>query len=453
MEENKDELIQTENEIKNKNETEAVQRKIFGKGIVIGVLSAVLVGFGASALHACLSNKHRELSQLNDASKAPVSSSMMTANDTEEVIDEELIAKLGVLEQCAQEFFLFDTADAQTFKDSIYKGFMDALGDPYSCYYTKDEYEDLMESTSGSYEGIGVVVSQNIQTKIITVVRPFEGCPGAQAGMLPGDIIISVGGNEVGDTDVSTVVSWIKGEEGTSVDIRVYRESDEQYHDFSVERRNIEVPTVEYEMLEDSIGYVQVTEFDEVTAQQYEEAVEELKAQGMKGLIVDVRDNPGGLLTCVVEMLDYMLPEGTIVYTEDKNGEGESYSSDAERYFDLPLAILVNGNSASASEIFSGAIQDYAIGTIVGTQTFGKGIVQSLLPFNDGSAIKLTVSRYFTPRGTCIHEEGITPDVEVELDEELKTKLTVEKKEDNQLQKAIETIEAKIAAKIAAANN
>ena len=164
------------------------------------------------------------------------------------------MTKLKLLEQCADDYFLFDTADAKYYQDNIYKGFMNALDDPYSCYYTADEYQTLMESTSGSYEGIGVVVSQNVQTKIITVVRPFEGCPGADAGMLPGDILIEVAGNDVSGIDVSTVVSWIKGEGGTTVDIRVYRESEDKYYDFTVERRKIEVPTVAYEMLEDNIG-------------------------------------------------------------------------------------------------------------------------------------------------------------------------------------------------------
>lgn len=440
MEEKDKELKEINNEETTQEKTKKKRKK---SGFCAGMLAGVLMFGGINFVAIELVNRqyrHKLVDELYLSGDSVETSASTLEAESQEAITDDLTTKLKLLEQCADEYFLFDTPDAQTYQDNIYKGFMEALDDPYSCYYTADEYKTLMESTSGSYEGIGVVVSQNVQTKVITVVRPFEGCPGAEAGMLPGDILVEVAGNDVSGIDVSTVVSWIKGEGGTTVDIRVYRESEEKYYDFIVERRAIEVPTVGYEMMDDNIGYVQVTEFDEVTSDQFIAAVDDLKSQGMEGLIVDVRDNPGGLLSCVVEMLDYMLPEGTLVYTEDKNGEGDTYTSDAEHYFDLPLAVLVNGNSASASEIFSGAIQDYGTGTIIGTQTFGKGIVQSILPFNDGSAIKVTVSRYFTPRGTCIHGEGITPDVVVELDENLKNKLTIEKSEDNQLQTAIENV-------------
>lgn len=426
-----------------------IKRKKHNSGFSAGVFS----GAAAALLGICIagaylhSNYGLSLVQTTYASGSVISddgSIEASVGTQEDIIDDELIQKLQILEACVDQYFLFDTEEAQTFKDSIYKAFMDSLDDPYSCYYTAEEYEDLMESTSGSYEGIGVVVSQDAQTKVITMVRPFAGCPGAEAGILPGDILISVDGTDVTGEDLTRVVSWIKGEVGTTVEIRVYRETQEEYYDFTVTRQKIEVPTVEHEMLQDNVGYVQVTEFDSVTADQFMAAVDDLKSQGMDGLVVDIRDNPGGLLNVVVDMLDYLLPEGTIVYTEDKYGEGDTYTSDAEHYFDLPLAVLINGNSASASEIFSGAIQDYGIGTIVGTQSFGKGIVQNVLPFNDGSAIKITVSRYFTPGGTCIHGIGITPDVEVDLNEELKTQVTVSRDEDNQLQEAIRVLKEEL---------
>lgn len=400
---------------------------------MIAGVTAVLIGAGIAGYYL---HDYCGISLVQTSSGAVYAGENEDGKD-KEVVDDTLTQKLKLLEQCVDQYFLFDGADAQTYRDSIYKGFMAALDDPYSCYYTAEEYIQLMESTSGSYEGIGVVVTQNVQTKIITVVRPFEGCPGAEAGILPGDVIVEVDGEDISGQDLSTVVSKMKGQEGTTVELRIYRETEGAYFDFTVERRRIEVPTVASEMLEDGIGYIQVTEFDSVTADQFITAAESLKAQGMKALVVDIRDNPGGLLNIVVDMLDYMLPEGTVVYTEDKNGSRELYTSDGENSFDLPLAVLINGNSASASEIFAGAIQDYGTGTIVGTQSFGKGIVQSILPFNDGSAIKITVSRYFTPGGRCIHGEGITPDVEEELNEELKTKLKVTKEEDNQLQKAL----------------
>ncbi|MBQ8640277.1 MAG: PDZ domain-containing protein [Lachnospiraceae bacterium] len=370
---------------------------------------------------------------------------MASSNTSEEtIIDAELIGKLQALQELVDEDFLMEAEDAQAFKDGIYRGFMSALGDPYSCYYNEEELAQLQESTSGVYSGIGVIVSQDIQTGQIRITKVFEGCPGAEAGLLPEDILVEADGMDVTAMDLSTAVTYIKGEEGTFVTIKVYRSTINDYVELKVERRSIEVPTVEAEMLEDSLGYIVVSEFDSVTADQFVEAIEELKAQGMEGLIVDVRDNPGGLLDVVVEMLDYMLPEGKIVYTEDKYGKGETFTSDAEHVFDLPLVVLTNENSASASEIFAGAIKDYGTGTIVGTTTFGKGIVQRIYSLGDGTAVKLTVSRYFTPNGVCIHELGIEPDVEIELNEELRTAVTISHEEDNQLQKAIEVLNSKI---------
>ncbi len=211
--------------------------------------------------------------------------------------------------------------------------------------------------------------------------------------------------------------------------------------EFSITRRTIEVPTIEYEMLDNKIGYIAVSEFDEVTAEQFREAVADLEKQGQKGLIIDVRNNPGGLLTTVVDMLDRILPKGLIVYTEDKYGNKEEKFSTAKEEFKKPLAVLINGNSASASEIFAGAIQDYKVGTIVGTTSFGKGIVQSIIPLTDGTAIKVTVSKYYTPKGRNIHKIGIEPDVKEELKDDLRQKVVIEKNEDNQLQKAIGIIE------------
>ena len=323
VEEKNRQLNEDAETIEEKNELKTGKKKHrknnFAAGMAVGAVAAIM-GCSLAGIYFSRHYRYSSLATAYSSRGTKTATSSTVESQNQEAITDELMTKLKLLEQCADDYFLFDTADAKDYQDNIYKGFMNALDDPYSCYYTADEYQTLMESTSGSYEGIGVVVSQNVQTKIITVVRPFEGCPGAEAGMLPGDILIEVAGNDVSGIDVSTVVSWIKGEGGTTVDIRVYRESEDKYYDFTVERRKIEVPTVAYEMLEDNIGYVQVTEFDEVTSDQYIAAVDDLKAQGMEGLIVDIRDNPGGLLSCVVDMLDYMLPEGTIVYTEDKNG-------------------------------------------------------------------------------------------------------------------------------------
>ena len=341
----------------------------------------------------------------------------------------EVSSKMQELQSYIDRYFLFDYAKEDE-ESGIYKGMMAGLGDVYTTYYTPDEYASFMESSNGSYSGIGAMLSQDYNTGIITVVKVFDGSPAADAGIQPDDILYKVKGEEVTGEDLSLVVTDLKGEEGTDVEISMMRGTD--VLDFTLTRRSIEVPTVEYQMLDENIGYIAISEFDDVTDEQFIAALEDLKSQGMKNLAIDLRNNGGGLVDVTCNILDQLLPEGLIVYTEDKNGERQEEYSDAEHYFDGKMAVLVNGNSASASEIFAGAIKDYGVGTLIGTQTFGKGIVQSLFPLSDGSAIKITVSRYYTPAGNNIHGVGITPDIILERD--------TESEEDNQLQKAIEVL-------------
>ncbi len=365
-----------------------------------------------------------------------------TAKDTVDS-KKEIMNKINKLEALIDQYYMEDV-DQQDIADGIYKGLLQSLDDPYSCYYTEKEYKALLESSSGIYCGIGATVSQNVNTGIISIVKPFVKGPAHEAGILPGDIVYKVNGEEVTGKDLTEVVSKIKGEEGTKAKITIIREGENDPIDYSIPRKMIEVPTIEYEMLDNKIGYIAVSEFDEVTAEQFSKAIKDLDSQGQVGLIVDVRNNPGGLLSTVVSMLDRMLPKGLIVYTEDKYGKKEEEFSDDKEKFNKPLVVLINGNSASASEIFAGAIQDYKLGTIVGTTSFGKGIVQSIIPLTDGTAIKVTVSKYYTPKGKNIHGIGIKPDVEIELKEELKKEVIIDKKEDNQLQKGIEIINSKL---------
>ncbi len=353
---------------------------------------------------------------------------------------EDILEKMDHIKKIMNENFLYDVDD-EALAEAMYAGMLNGLDDPYSVYYTEEQYNNLIETTTGVYYGIGVTVSQDAKTGIITVVKPFEGSPGYEAGMLPGDILFSVNGEEVTGMDLTSAVTLIKGAEGTTVNISIVREGELDYIDLVVERRQIEIPTIEYEMLENQIGYIQILQFDEITFPQYIEALAELSTAGMKGLIIDLRDNPGGRLDVVEAMLDAILPEGLLVYTEDKDGKrADEYYSDPSTVLDVPLTVLVNGNSASASEIFAGDIQDFDAGTIVGTTTFGKGIVQRIYTLGDGTAIKITVSKYFTHAGRNIHDVGIEPDVVIDLPDELKKKVTVEKSEDNQLQKAIEIL-------------
>ena len=353
------------------------------------------------------------------------------------VVGKETNQKLESIQDLIDENFYFEDEE-QAKQDGIIKGYMEGLDDPYSVYYTAEEYASFMEDTEGEYVGVGVQVSQAVDTKIITVTKVFEG-PAQEAGIVAEDVITEVNGEDITSLDIDSVVDKIRGEEGTEVTITVYRSSDGEDHEFTMKRKKVENPTVEYEMLDNHIGYIEVSSFYEVTAEQYRAAVEDLEQQGMEGLIVDLRNNGGGLLSIAVEMLDFMLPEGKIVYTEDKDGNViEEYNSTADEQFTKPLVVLVNGYSASASEIFSGAIKDYGIGTLVGTNTFGKGIVQRVFPLDDGSAIKLTIAKYFTPKGNDIHEVGIKPDVEVEFDSEAYKES--EGEEDNQLQTAVDEV-------------
>ena len=399
-------------------------RKQFWKGIAAGFVITLILTEGAifgRNLLTDMEEKNREESgQLN-----------LTGSSVESKLEEI---------QALMETYYLEDIDAEQVEDYLYKGAVAGLGDIYAAYYTEEEYQSMIDSTNGSYYGIGVEISQNMTTGIITISRIFEGSPAEEAGLLPGDVIYRIAGEEVTGEDLNKVVALIKGEEYTTVTVEVARDGESGYLEFEVERRTIEVPTVESEMLENQIGYIAITSFDDVTTEQFMTALDTLESQGMEALIVDLRNNGGGLVSSVCAILDRLLPEGLIVYTEDKYGNREEEYSDAENYFDKPLAVLVNGNSASASEIFAGAIKDYGIGTLVGTTTYGKGIVQKIYPLSDGTAVKLTVSKYYTPNGNNIHGTGIEPDVTVELDEELMYEVEIPKEEDNQLQAAIEVL-------------
>ena len=346
--------------------------------------------------------------------------------------------KMSVLKGLIDKNYLGEV-DEEELEEGIYKGFISGLSDPYSVYYDEEETRMLVETTEGEYDGIGAVLSQDVKTGIVTLVQIYEGSPAMEAGLQDDDILYKVGDLEVTGKDLTEVVSHIKGEKGTEVQLTVYRGDDREEVTVTAVRNTIQAQTIKYEMLEDQIGYVAVSEFDLVTYEQYEQALEELKNQGMKGLVVDLRNNPGGNLSTVCEMLDLMLPEGLIVYTEDKDGNRQETKSDAGRRFELPLTVLMNGNSASASEIYAGAIQDYGIGTIVGTQSYGKGVVQQIFDLKDGTCVKLTIAEYFTPKGRNINGKGITPDVEIEYE-----KNEEDPEADNQLDQALEVLKEKI---------
>ncbi len=356
---------------------------------------------------------------------------------TADILAEPVQKKVAEVISALAKYYYADLNQSDM-AEGMYSGLVESLGDDYTTYYTVEEYADYRASASGVYYGIGAVLSQDLTTGIITIIRVYKGSPAEEAGLKAGDVFVSAAGISAEGLEVAEFVSYVKGDEGTTVEIVVNRKGEELT--FTVERRKVEVPTVESQMLEDKVGYIQILEFDEITSEQFESAMLSLRKDGMESLIVDLRDNPGGRLDVVVDILDSILPDGMIVYTEDKNGNRSEYKSTDGKELGLPLVVLVNENSASASEIFAGAIKDYEYGTILGTTTFGKGIVQIILPLSDGSAVKMTTARYYTPNGNYIHGVGIEPDYELEYqylgDEDEEYNIM----NDNQVLKALELL-------------
>lgn len=362
--------------------------------------------------------------------------------EEQELVSDATMEKLQVIEETISQYYYEEDVDEQAMIDGMYEGVVAALGDPYSTYYTEEDLNDLMEQTEGIYYGIGAYVSMDVDTGMAHISGVIDGTPAQEAGLRDGDVIYMVDDELMQGYELTEIVAKIKGEEGTKVHLTIYRESEADYLEIDVERRKIESPTVTYEMYDNGVGYIQITEFDEITVDQFTEAMAVLKGQDMKGLILDLRANPGGNLSAVVEIARQMLPEGLIVYTEDRDGNRTEYSCDGKNAFDKPLVVLVNGYSASASEILAGAIKDYGMGEIIGTTTFGKGIVQKVISLSDGTALKLTVSTYFTPNGNNIHGIGIEPDEVYEFDSEK----YYDNGYDNQLEHAKEVVTEKIKA-------
>lgn len=351
--------------------------------------------------------------------------------------ESETDKKLNMLSNVIDQYYLYgDDIDEKAMQDGIYKGYASGLGDPYTVYYNEEQTRDLLDSTTGEYSGIGATMQQNYQTRQVTIGNIYKNSPAEEAGLKTGDILYQVDDHVIDQEDLSEIVSWIKGEEGTEVNLHVYRGENAEKVVCTATRRKIETQTVEYEMKEDQIGYLRILEFDAVTLKQFENALTDLENQGMKGLVIDLRSNPGGNLDTVVDMLRMILPEGTIVSTKDKDGNVIEEKNEEDHEFKKPLAVLVNQASASASEIFAGAVQDYGVGKIVGMATYGKGVVQQLVNLGDGTYLKVTIAEYFTASGRSINKKGITPDVEVEYEADPDNEDA-----DNQLDKAVEVVQ------------
>lgn len=385
----------------------------FKKGIAVGVaVTLVVTGTGFAGYQKIMFPKGSALS------------------------DTKTVQKLNYLESLINEEYL-EEKEEDSLREGLYAGLMSGLNDPYSTYYTAEQYKELNTSNEGSYVGIGAVLQKD-KDGGAKIVQLYEGGSGEQAGLKKGDVLKAIDGEDVTEKETSDIASMIRESDKDSVTLTIQR--DEETKEIKVEIRDVEIQTVSHEMLDDETGYIRISEFSEVTSNQYKKAFEDLQDKGMKKLVVDLRDNPGGLLTAVCDVLRQILPEGLIVYTEDKNGKKEEEKCDGKSELAMPLAVLVNGGSASASEIFAGAVKDYGIGTIVGTTTYGKGVVQTIQPLSDGSAVKITIAKFFTPKGNDINKKGIAPNVEAELSEDSTDWTELTHEEDTQLQAALKEI-------------
>ena len=420
-------MIESSNSFEEKLQTgaEPVKKKkksrTFLYGILCGIWISIILYALGSVVGWAVGNFRTTSSQAT-----------RSGDEEAEVVDAFTTKKMMTIEDVIDQYYLEDV-DREALENGIYAGMIASLGDPYSTYYSVEELEEMEQDVEGIYYGIGAYVGIDVDTQLPVISGIIEGTPAQEADLRDGDIIYMVDGVSTQGMETSDVVALIKGEENTVVHLTLVRSGEADYVEVDVTRRKVESPTVNYEMLENNIGYIQITEFDKVTTDQFTEALAVCKGSDMTGLILDLRSNPGGSLAVVCEIARKILPEGLIVYTEDKYGQREEFTCDGSNELMVPMVVLVNDYSASASEILAGAIQDHGKGVLMGTKTFGKGIVQRVISLSDGSAVKLTISTYYTPNGKDIHGEGIEPDEVVEFDADL----YYDKDIDNQLEAAI----------------
>lgn len=416
-------LEKIEKQPQKKNKGSLLAGILIGTAVTLTVLALVgLVTVGVLMKNGFGQNKYETLKII------------MEQND---FLDEEMIAKISTIEDMIDIYYYEEGLEGDALEEGMYRGILNAVGDPYTCYYSKEELNKLMEQTSGIYYGIGAYVSLDATGLYPMISAPIAGSPAEEADLRPGDIIYEINGESTYGKNLDSAVALIKGKEGTKVELTIVRSTETDYLHVELIRRRVEAPTVTYEMLEDGMAYIQISEFSDITVPQFADALATAKGSDMKGLILDLRSNPGGSLTSVVDIARMLLPEGLVVYTEDKYGERDEYFCDGKKEFDAPMVVLINGGSASASEVLAGAIKDYQLGTLVGTTTFGKGIVQQVFQLNDGSAIKVTTSSYYSPKGNNIHGTGIEPDKVCEFDGEA---YYSEESFDNQLEYAKEVL-------------
>jgi carboxyl-terminal processing protease len=405
-----------------------VRSENFNKGILFGLLIGIII---AGFIYCIVT--------LNKFARQETESEPVTEQTS--ILDDQAVQKMHDIETIIYSKFYQNEIDAEQMKEGAYRGMLESLNDPYSVYWTAEEYREQTSAAEGIYYGIGAYVSMDEMTNYPKISGVIDDAPAQEVGLREDDILYEADGQNLQGLSLTEVVALIKGEEGTTVKLTIYRESTNEYLDFDVVRRRVESPTVTYEMLDDAMAYIAITEFDTVTIEQFYEALQTAKDEQMEGLILDLRANPGGTLTAVLEIAKMMLPKGLVLYSDNKYGERTEYHCEGLNKIEVPVVVLVDQNSASAAEVLAGAMKDHGIATLVGMQTYGKGIIQQIYELKDGSAIKVTVSSYFTPAGTDINGVGITPDVICEFDAEA---YYAEESVDNQLEKAIEVLSQKI---------
>lgn len=399
-------------------------KKSYFAGLITGVIWGIAVVFIMIILSNIIESSLTESGKISDN----IGTSALTGS-----------SKSSIIKQYIDKYFMEDVDD-DVLTEGMYKGMLESLNDPYSVYYTKDEVESLKQSSEGEYVGLGISVTQNNETKVITVTKVYDDSPAKDAGIESGDMIYSINDNVLTDETLDELLVDIKGEEGKEVKMQLKR--GEETIDADMKLREVLIDVVSYEMLEDNIGYIIIDQFTGTSTEQVEEAINDLKSQGMERVIVDLRDNPGGQLECIQAILNYFLPKDKLLlYSETKDGEQERYYTENDGLItDMPLCVLVNENSASASEVFAGVVKCYDRGKLVGTKTFGKGIMQSTFGLSDGTAIKLTIGKYYLPDDSNIHGIGIEPDYEVKLPEDVTNVWALKHPDDPQLTKAIEVV-------------
>ncbi len=354
-----------------------------------------------------------------------------------EVLTDSTVAKVTMLENLIK-YMYYEDVDIESLENGLYKGILLGVGDPYSCYYDSEELKKMNADLSGNYKGIGVYLLYNSDSGYVSIEGFLDNSSAEEAGMEIGDVIVAINGEDIYGKSVTEIASMVKGEAETTVDVTIVRGTETL--DYTLERKEVATPSVSLYDEGEGIFTIGISEFAQNTSDQFEEAMTEAKENGMKALIIDLRGNPGGSVDAVSKICNSILPEGDIVYTEDKNGKQTHYESSGKTPIDVPLAVLVDRSSASSSEIMAGAIKDYGVGEIIGTTTYGKGVVQSVIPLQDGSAVKITTSRYYTPSGVNINHEGIEPDENVPFDAQMYLNYNI----DNQFEAALKYVKGEL---------